>query len=759
MPDVSDERWQIADLTMDVGRQQVMRAGSPIPLPQLSFRFLLALVRSAPLVLSVDQLMEQVWKGIFVNGETVTQRAKLLRDALGDNAREPRYFSVRRGTGYQLIPEPIRLENGSGDAHRGERRRRPVIMAAVAIGLMVAVGPSTLTISSGIASATENGSPRVAVLAFDNLSSDPSDAFIARSIPEMVLDRLSSVHGLTVIARDSALLSPAATAPSDDAARQLRAAFIVKGSVQRVGDTLRVTCFVVDAGRQARIWSERFDWPVRRIYALQDRIAERVAVSLASRTPLGSLPEPPAGDRNGDAYLAYLKGKSLLSRFTILEADAAALQFERAVALKPDFPEALIALYDARMQAADLRKDDLAVSRARFQPLLDKALKAYPESGPGLFAKAMWSDVTPSRREILFRRAAELDPSNSRGLTAYAEFLDQTALRNKGSIGVEGKALVDRVLAIDPLSPRTRWWAVQRRWSGQTPEEVEQGLARELAIDPQNYTVGERYAFRRWMFHGQSAEAIERIERVIRIDPQNPSGPHFGAAFYLDADDPEAARSLAATTPASRDASRILFAQYVGDWRAAGEAAYDRRGFLFNAYQNWNWPEAVRDHALHTREYDRGIKAIESHFGFDLEKPPSMSIARMLAAPALAHLLLAKGDKPAAMRLLAATVQWIDTHPRYGLGGFMRYRAEAMMLLGDHNQALSNLRASVESGDDLRQWWYLVRSEPIWAPVHADPRFQAIADLCRQAARVQRAKLDVLRRAGKVPVRPMDRLT
>src|SRR4051812_42778649 len=99
-----DERWQVGDLTIDVGERAVYRDRSPIILPQLSFKFLLALVRSAPRLMSTDELLEQVWAGVFVNAETVTQRAKLLRDALGDSPREPRYFSVRRGAGYQLIP-------------------------------------------------------------------------------------------------------------------------------------------------------------------------------------------------------------------------------------------------------------------------------------------------------------------------------------------------------------------------------------------------------------------------------------------------------------------------------------------------------------------------------------------------------------------------------------------------------------------------------------------------------------------------------
>ena len=98
------ERWRAGDLVVDVGEQRVFRSGELISLPKLSFNFLLALIRAAPRVMTIDDLMDAVWPGVFVNVETVAQRAKLLRDALGDDPRDPQYVAVVRGRGYQLVP-------------------------------------------------------------------------------------------------------------------------------------------------------------------------------------------------------------------------------------------------------------------------------------------------------------------------------------------------------------------------------------------------------------------------------------------------------------------------------------------------------------------------------------------------------------------------------------------------------------------------------------------------------------------------------
>lgn len=765
MSEMVSERWLVDDLTVDVGGQSVTRGGVPIILPQLSFKFLLTLIRASPNVLSSDALMEQVWAGIFVNSETVTQRAKLLRDALGDDPKSPRYFTVRRGSGYQLVPSPARIGSPDGPDIRSAPRlatRWKIALGAAALGLAAVGGLTAVKFWPSADQAVTNASVRVAVLPFDNLSSDPADAYIARSISEMVLNRLSTIRRLTVIARDSALMGAASTASVEQAARQLHVRYVVKGSIQRIGDTLRVTCFVIDADEGVRLWSERYDWPVDRLYALQDRIADRVATSLETRARgLGELVPPAIAARNPDAYLAYLKGKSLIGRFTVGETDSAARYFERAVQLDPEFAPAMVALFDAKMQAADLRKDDLGPVRARYQPFLDKALRIDPSSGEALFAQAMWANVPRAERASLFRRAAALDPSNSRGLTAFAQFLgdgynggiaDGNVTRD-GENSAERKQLLDRVLAIDPLNPRARFVATMQKLGELTPEQLEAEQKRLLELDPGNYPLANRYASRRWMFHGETAEAIERMENTIASDPQNPWGPHIIAAFYLDVNDFPAALAVANSTPASRDSTRAIFAQFHGDWRAAGQAAFGKRGFLFNRIQTWLWPETVRDYALQTKQYGAAAEAIATRYAFDLRNPRTETLAQSIAAPALGHILLAAGKRQEGERLLAQTVEWLDAHPRYGLVGNYRVRATSLMLLGERDEALSNLKASIETGHDIRHWWYLIDRDPVWMPVHNDQRFRAIADFCRQAARVQRTKLDSLRRAGKVPVR------
>ncbi len=103
------ERYRIGDLTLDVEAVSVLRDGQAIALPRLSFDLLVALARRAPSVVRFDELIDTVWSGAAVSDETLTQRVALLRRALGDEAKNPRYLRAVRGRGYQLVPEVIAL--------------------------------------------------------------------------------------------------------------------------------------------------------------------------------------------------------------------------------------------------------------------------------------------------------------------------------------------------------------------------------------------------------------------------------------------------------------------------------------------------------------------------------------------------------------------------------------------------------------------------------------------------------------------------
>src|SRR2546421_11093267 len=113
VPELAPRTFIVGDLYVDGGQQRFTPAGSDIPLTNLSFQLLVALVRAAPNVLGNESLMTQVWPGLVVSPETVNKRVNLLREALGDDPHEPRYITGVRSRGYRLIASVSRATEGA----------------------------------------------------------------------------------------------------------------------------------------------------------------------------------------------------------------------------------------------------------------------------------------------------------------------------------------------------------------------------------------------------------------------------------------------------------------------------------------------------------------------------------------------------------------------------------------------------------------------------------------------------------------------
>lgn len=139
-------RWRLDDLDIDLDRQQVRRGDTMLPVGGLSFRLLQHLLLTGPRIASYEELIASVWAPAVVNEETVTQRVKLLRQALGDDGRRARYIRSVRAVGYQLCspPQPLASEQEEKQARTGVPIRTVVtvvaaaamILAVAAVGLM-----------------------------------------------------------------------------------------------------------------------------------------------------------------------------------------------------------------------------------------------------------------------------------------------------------------------------------------------------------------------------------------------------------------------------------------------------------------------------------------------------------------------------------------------------------------------------------------------------------------------------------------------
>jgi len=793
IPDADREVFLVGDLRVDVGQQRVTRAGVEITLPNLSFQLLVALIRVAPNVLSHDLLMARVWPGLIVSPETLTKRVNLLREALGDEAQEPRYVVGVRSRGYQLVaavspvvrlappaevpapaPELVTQPVESSTIVTTKTSRLwwlalPVLLAAI---FAVALGVRTshraravdaqLTADSPLRKTAAIGAHArtVAVLPFDNISADAADAYLAQGLPEMILNRLSRIDGLSVIARTSSFALPTRTIDSSEIGRRLNAGYLIGGSVQREAERLRVAVHLVDSSAGTLVWSAHFDRGLHDIFSIEDEIADQIAGALSVR--LGE-PEPklPVGARsaNLEAYLAFLRGRTLLGRFTVAESEAAVPYFERAIALDPAFASAYASLYDARMQAVSQRLEDSTLARRRYRHLIDRALELDPKLGAAYFARAMWGEdphdasatvdsplIVALERD--FRQGAALDPSNGRGLAAYAEFLYWMLQRPE-----EGRSVLKRALWVDPLSASARLTDALFTLDASGVKASEQKNLQVLELDPNFVPALQRYGVFRWLFDGKLVEAIQLIEHAIAVDPNNPRLRQQAAAVYLDLDDVTAARDVAAGTLQNARTAGLLL-MHEGDWRRAGLAAYDEAGWTNDddSCKNMLAGEAIRDYAMKTGEFGQAIAFIK--LKYELGDAPAAHLDPCSFRPAiyLSQLMAAAGQGERARALRRAASSWLDANATRLFTDAGRLRASVLLLDGKQDAALTELADSVRSGI-FANWWYTINYDPLWLPLHSDPQFQAIAADVRRYVDAQRSQLEALRRHGDVPRR------
>lgn len=359
-------RYQVDDLLVDVGRAQVTRAGTEVALPKLSFDLLLALIDAAPSIATADDLIARVWPGLVISPETISQRVKLLREALGDDPRQPRYLTVVRGRGYRLVADVARLDNlptsaatvivgGSGGPASANTayRSRWRWMAAVFVTTLLAIVAIGYRRESLEPPPVDTAAPpgSVAVLPFANLTGDASKDYLGDGMAEELINTLAKVTGLKVPARTSSFAYKGRNIDIRQIAKDLGVGTILEGSVRQAGKHIRVTAQLISAQDGSHIWSETYDEEFTDLFKLQDKLATRIAralkPNLGGAVPAGAAQPPPTQDV--EAYQLYLQGWSLANRASVQNETRAIEYFQRAVIRDPKFGRAYAGIAEAHM--------------------------------------------------------------------------------------------------------------------------------------------------------------------------------------------------------------------------------------------------------------------------------------------------------------------------------------------------------------------------------------------------------------------------
>ena len=190
----------------------------------------------------------------------------------------------------------------------------------------------------------------VAVLPFENLSSDKENAFFAQGIQDEIITTLSRISGLRVISRTSTAHYNSAPENLAEIAHQLRVSHVLEGSVQKAGDQVHINVQLIQAETDAHLWAQSYDRKLIDIFSVEAEVAKSIADSL--RTTLSPQEKARVEAKptdNADAYVIYLRARDYQTRPDNLLQDfqSAVNLFEQAIALDPKF-----ALAHARLSVA-----------------------------------------------------------------------------------------------------------------------------------------------------------------------------------------------------------------------------------------------------------------------------------------------------------------------------------------------------------------------------------------------------------------------
>jgi tetratricopeptide (TPR) repeat protein len=455
---------------------------------------------------------------------------------------------------------------------------------------------------------------------------------------------------------------------------------------------------------------------------------------------------PAPRSANVQAQLAFDRGRSALGNTTVIGSREAAREFALAMQLDGTFLPAIVGLFDARMEEASLRKQDMARAYKANEYLLQQAEKLEPDSGSVILARAMWEPADPAERARLFEEGLRKDRSNARAMTAYSGLLDGELDRPDVA-----RIWLERALQRDPMQLRARFRYVQRNFRA-VGADIEQYTLKLLELVPNYYPAQQRIAKYRWQHHGASADAIQLIEHAIEADPENPWAPHTAVPFYLDAGDPVAAGQLADADPVVAGSTAALRAMYQGDWRSAGEAALAPGSYVFGTFESWGVTIALRDYALNADQKAPVMDLLSKKYQLPLEGEWKLLVQNFREAQLLAHLLIASGRQASGLKRLDEVIAWIDANAYYGPLHNLRTKAQALALKGDGDAALDMLEESFRQ-NDYTLWWYTLQHDPTWKELRDHPHFLRIAAMVREHARRESARLAQMRLEGQVPDR------
>ena len=590
--------------------------------------------------------------------------------------------------------------------------RKPVFIITVCLAaatLAVAAflfwqrhAPKTSAAASGIPEKS------IAVLPFENLSSDKENAYFADGIQDEILTRVSKIADLKVISRTSTQHYKSAPDNLPEIARQLGVAHILEGSVQKSGDAVRVNVQLIKAANDSHLWADTFDRKLTDIFSVESEVAKAIADQL--RAHLTGQEEQVVAAKptdNPEAYDAYLRGLAYTLKTTGSPANALGAQkyLREAVRLDPKFALswALLSNVEARGYRTATLQPTVAL-REEARQAAETALTLQPNLGEAVLAKGYYHYACLKEYDTAVRyleQARQLLPNSSRI--------------------PESLAYVER--------RRGQW------------DRSESYFNEAERLDPRNVGLLTQHALL-YIDTRRFPEALRKLDQVLNITPDDPDTLNFKANIaQAEGDLPRAAAILAPLHPGADAPSVVETQVYQAILERRPAQAIPRLkeivakpdpalGYINGELRFWlGWAqELAGDHAAAQESWRQARSELEP---FLPEQPENNALIGDLA---LTNAGL--GDKAAALAMAERAMAAVPIEKDLLDGPQpMEFLARVAARTGEPDRAIAALQKLLSipyegalAGGTVPLTPALLRLDPMFDPLRNDQRFQKLCE-------------------------------
>ncbi|HEX7318021.1 MAG TPA: tetratricopeptide repeat protein [Pyrinomonadaceae bacterium] len=498
--------YEFGPFRLDVTERLLLRDGQSVPITAKLFDLLLLLIEHSGHLITKEELMRRVWPGVSVEDGNLTVSVSKLRKLLGENHKDREYIETIPWRGYRFA---AKVKEVRGDGAATARASKEMATA----GEQKAAGSS------------------VAVLPLVKVGTGSSLDFLSDGITESIINSLSQLPGLRVMARATVFRYKGREVSAEEAGEQLGVETVVVGRMFQLNDELvGVNIELIKVADGSQIWGEQYYRKLTDILTMQEDIATEISDRLRHKLTGEERSRLARRYTNvAEAYECYLKGRYFWNKYTKNGIEKGIAYFERAIELDPDYALAYSGLADCYFRLSNLYLPPKeALPKAKAVALkaveLDDAL-AEAHASLGLVKFYYDHDWAGTERE--YRLAIKLNPYTPIPHQRYSVYLAHT--------GRFDEAIVEckKALKFDPLSLQVNVWLGACLYLLRRYNEATEQLSKVFEIDPDFFNAHILLAMIK-VQEGKLSEAVAQFKRTCQIEPTSTMAQaYLGYAYGL----------------------------------------------------------------------------------------------------------------------------------------------------------------------------------------------------------------------------------